>query len=123
MSGKNKHYILTLTAEQDFRKARQWSLLRWGKQLTKQYFSDLHESAEQIAQSYQSCTDKDYLTSTIGVGIHAVREHYIVYLPVEDKKIVIVALIRQSRDVPAILKANSYIIRRELKEIFDNNKH
>ncbi len=110
---------------------------RWGRDLTRQYFTDLHEAAECMAKEQRSSpSGKDYLTGETGLGIHAVREHYLVYVPigfgvlrrstdyipvvVSDKCIVIVALIRQSRDVPAILKANYYLIRRELNEIHDN---
>lgn len=116
-----KHYILTRTAEQDFREARQWSLSRWGKTLTTQYFSDLHDSAEYLSKNHHFLLEKENLTGVAGLGIHAVREHYMIYVAVDNKTVVIVALIRQSRDVPAILKANSYIINRELKEIIDKN--
>lgn len=67
--------------------------------------------------------EQEYLTGMIGLGIYAVREHYLIYVPFEDKKVIIVALIRQSRDVPAILQANGYIIRREFKEILSKTKH
>jgi low affinity Fe/Cu permease len=40
-----------------------------------------------------------------------------VYVPVATEHIVIVTFIRQSRDVPAILKKYDYLIRHELKEI------
>lgn len=123
MSEKHQYYILTSTAAEDFRNARRWSASRWGKELTKQYFNDLHEGAEKIAKNGLSLPENDYLTGTSDLGIYAVREHYMVYVPVEDIKIVIVALIRQSRDVPAILQANGYIIRRELKEILAKTKH
>lgn len=92
---------------------------RWGRDLTRQYFTDLHEAAERMAKEQKSLPGKDNLTGETGLGIHAVREHYLVYVPLSDKCIVIVALIRQSRDVPAILKANYYLIRRELKKIHD----
>jgi len=44
-----------------------------------------------------------------------------VYLPIAEGYIAVVALIRQSRDVPAIIKHNNYSMRRELKAIFANN--
>jgi plasmid stabilization system protein ParE len=115
--GDNKHYVLTATAERDFRQARQWSLSRWGAELTKKYFVSLHESAEYIAQNHHSLEDKEYLTGTTGLGIHAVKEHYLVYVPIREGYIGIVALIRQTRDIPAILKANNYLIRREISDI------
>ena len=122
MPGTGRHYILTETAERDFREARRWSLSRWGPELTKQYFADLHAGAEDTAENYQSLAQKDHLTGTSGLGIRAVREHYLVYVPIGDRSIVIVALIRQTRDVPAILKANSSVIRRQLVEIVDRLK-
>lgn len=114
---KKRHYTLTKTAEQDFRKAKRWSLSRWGKPLTRQYFKDLHQGAEYIAANHKSLRERDTLTGESGLGVHAVREHYIIYVPSDDKEIVIVALIRQTRDVPNILKANKFGIQRELKDI------
>ncbi len=112
-----KSYILTITAEEDFREAKQWSLSRWGRNQTKQYFFDLHNGAEYIAKNYQSLSSKESLAVNTGLGIYAVREHYMVYVPVREGFIVIVALIRQIRDVPAILQANNYLFQREFKDI------
>lgn len=119
MPERKRHYVLTATAEQDFREARRWSRSRWGLELTRQYFIDLHEGAEWIARNQQSLPVRDDLAGTSGLGVYPVREHYIVYVPIRKHRIVIVALIRQSRDAPAILAANGYLIRRQLKEIFD----
>ena len=117
MPGKGRRYLLTETAERDFREARRWSLARWGPELTRQYFADLHAGAQDTAKNYRTLARKDHLTVTSGLGIRAVREHYLVYVPIGKRNIVIVALIRQTRDVPAILKANSFVIRRQLDEI------
>lgn len=122
MPGTGRHYILTETAERDFREARRWSLSRWGPKLTKQYFADLHAAAVDTAKNYRSLARKDHLTGTSGLGIRAAREHYLVYVPIGTRIIVIVALIRQTRDVPSILKANSFVIRRQLEEIADRLK-
>jgi plasmid stabilization system protein ParE len=116
-AGKRKHYILTATAERDFREAKRWSLSRWGKELTQQYFADLHESAKRIAQSHSTTLQ---IADTRKLGIYPVREHYLVYVPIGKSTIVIVALIRQTRDVPAILKANGFQVQRQLKEIFES---
>jgi hypothetical protein len=70
-----------------------------------------------MAKNYRTLARKDHLTGTSGLGIHAAREHYLVYVPIGKRNIVIVALARQTRDVPAILKANSFVIRRQLDEI------
>lgn len=112
-------YILTKTAEADFREARDWSLKRWGKSITTQYFKDLHDGAENIAQHHFSLPGSYELSASTELLIWPIREHYVVYLPIKEKKIIIVALIRQTRDVPSILGENCFLIERELKEIKD----
>jgi hypothetical protein len=49
--------------------------------------------------------------------VYPVRERYIVYEPLAERFIAVVAVIRQGRDVPAILQKWSAPIRRELMEI------
>ena len=99
---KRRYYTLTATAEADLRAAKVWSRSRWGKNLTKKYFTDLHNAAKYIAQHHASLNEQECLTANTGLAIHPVREHYIVYVPIADDHIVIVAFIRQSRDVPAL---------------------
>ena len=117
MAGKRRRYILTETAEQDFREARGWSLSRWGRKLTKQYFTDLHECAERIARNSGRFAPMERVPNTAELSVYPIREHYLVYVPIREKRIAIVALIRQTRDVPAILNANGFVIRRQLKKI------
>lgn len=119
MPKRKRRYILTATAERDFREARRWSRSRWGTELTRQYFADLHEGAEWIARNHHSLPERVELTGTSGLGVHPVREHYVLYVPIGKHQIAIVAMIRQTRDVPAILTANGYLVRRQLREIFD----
>jgi plasmid stabilization system protein ParE len=114
---KKRSYVLTKTAESDFRSARNWSLKRWGKSITQQYFKDLHEGAESIVKSHFALAGSSNLTSSEELLVWPVSEHYIIYIPLQNQKIIIVALIRQSRDVPSILGGNRFIIERELKNI------
>ena len=117
---KQRRYILTETAERDFREARRWSLSRWGKALTKQYFSDLHGCAENLVQNPRQSVSVEQAGNFPELKICPVREHYLVYVPIKTDRIAIMALIRQTRDVPAILNANSFLIRGQLKEISEN---
>jgi len=114
---KNRHYILTCLAESDLREARLWSISRWGKELTRGNFNDLHEAAEFVATHRHTLNNKEDLTGDTGLCIHPVREHYLVYIPVGDQFTIIVAVIRQSRDVPRILGKVEFMIRREVMEI------
>lgn len=114
MSTWRKSYVLVKTAERDFREAKRWSLARWGAKQTKLYFQRLHDCAEYIAKHQRAISRRDDLTNDANLGAYPVGEHYIVYAPVDDSQIAIVALIRQTRDVPAILQSNSFRIRRAL---------
>jgi len=114
VSRRRKSYVLTKTAERDFREARRWSLARWDAKQTKLYFQRLHDSAEYIGKHQRAISRRDGLTDDENLGAYPVGEHYIVYAPLDDSQIAIVALIRQTRDVPAILQASSFRIRRAL---------
>lgn len=114
MSIRRKSYILTETAAGDFREARRWSVARWGKKRTRSYFQQLHDGADYIATHQRAIATRDDLLENADLGVYPVGEHYLVYVPMNDTQIVVVALIRQTRDVPAILKANNFQIRRQL---------
>jgi len=116
---KRGHYILTRSAENDLHEARLWSLRRWGKMLTQEYFSDLHRAAEYVAGNHQALKSRDDLTSDTGLSVYPVREHYLIYLPVAENQIVIVAVMRQSRDIPQILGKASFMIQREVADILN----
>lgn len=110
-------YVLTVRAEADLREARSWSRARWGSELTNRYFQDLHESAQYIAENHTSLRSRHELAGGTALCLYPVREHYIVYEPLTEKLIAIVAVIRQRRDIPAILRKWAAPIRRELTEI------
>jgi plasmid stabilization system protein ParE len=110
-------YLLTARAAADLREARAWSRARWGKELTNRYFDDLHEGAQYIAANHASFRDRHELAGGTALLLYPVREHYIAYEPLSSRLIAIVAVIRQSRDVPAILQKWAASIRREVIEI------
>jgi plasmid stabilization system protein ParE len=110
-------YVLTARAAADLREARAWSRGRWGKELTSRYFDDLHERAQFIAENQSALRGRQELSGGTSLLMYPVREHYIVYEPLAERFIAIVAVIRQGRDVPSILQKWSAPIRRELLEI------
>ncbi len=112
-----KSYLLTARAAADLREARAWSRARWGKDLTDGYFQDLHEGAQYIAENHASLRDRHELAGGTALLLYPVREHYIVYEPLAPRLIAIVAVIRQSRDIPAILQKWAAPIRQELIQI------
>jgi plasmid stabilization system protein ParE len=115
--GSRKSYVLTVRAEADLREARAWSRARWGKELTSRYFEDLHDGAQYIAENHASLRHRHDLAVGSALLLYPVREHYIVYEPLAERFIAIVAVFRQGRDIPAILQKWAAPIRRELIEI------
>ena len=114
---RRKSYLLTARAAADLREARAWSRARWGKELTDRYFEDLHEGAQYIAENHASLRDRHELAGGTALRLYPVREHYIVYEPLAPRVVAIVAVIRQSRDIPAILQKWAAPIRLELMEV------
>jgi len=114
---EQRHYVLTRLAEYDLHEARAWSLARWGSKLTRAYFEDLHQAAEYVATHHQALSCRDDLTGDTDLAVHPVREHYLIYIPIGDEQIIIVAVIRQSRDIPQILGNATFMIQREVSEI------
>lgn len=112
-----RRYFLTARAASDLREARAWSRARWGKELTNQYFDDLHKGAQFIAENQAALRERHDLAGGTTLLLYPVREHYIVYEPLDERHIVIVAVIRQGRDIPSILRKWAAPIRRELTDI------
>ncbi len=116
-SPSRKSYVLTVRAEADLREAQAWSRARWGRELTNRYFQDLHDGAEYIAKNHASLRQRHDLAGGSALCLYPLREHYIVYEPLAEQFVAIVAVIRQGRDLPAILQKWAAPIRRELTEI------
>ena len=114
---RRARYVLTARAAADLREARVWSLAKWGKELTGRYFDDLHEGAEFIAENQRALHRRQELSGGTSLLVYPVRQHYIVYEPLAERFIAVVAVIRQGRDIPAILQKWAVPIRRELIEI------
>jgi plasmid stabilization system protein ParE len=113
-------YLLTECAEADLTEARAWSLARWGKALTEAYFADLHAAALYVAAHHTHLATRDLLTQDIGLSVYPVREHYLAYVPITQTAIIIVAVIRQGRDLPGLLRQNSWRIARDVKALLQS---
>ena len=78
---------------------------------------DLHAGAQFIAENHSALRRRQELSGGTRLLVYPVRELYIVYEPLAERFIAVVAVIRQGRDIPAILQKWSVPIRRELIEI------
>lgn len=116
-----KRYLLTPSASRHLREARAWSMARWGDKLTRIYFSDLHDAANDLARNYARYRSRGELSGGTGLRLYLVREHFIVFEPLGEDKIIIVAVLRQSRDIPAVLRKYKHVIMRELSVLREND--
>ncbi len=104
-------------AKKHLREAKAWSKARWGDELTVQYFHDLHQGAQYLAEHHTHTAARPDLAGNSGLGVYPVREHYLIYEPIAERKVVIVAVLRQVRDIPALLSKYAYVFKRELDDI------
>lgn len=114
-------YILTPTAREHLRDAKLWSLSRWGQKLTTQYLHDLEKAAQFIAKNHSKLV-KPETSYNKGLGLYPVREHYLVFLPLSNNQVAIIDIIRQGRDIPALLSKYAITIQRELEIIRKKKK-
>ena len=90
---------------------------RWGPKLTQAYFIELDEAARRLAKDFCIYRSREELAGGRGLLLHPVREHYLVFEPLGKSQIIIVAVLRQSRDIPAILSKGQHLIGRELNAL------
>jgi plasmid stabilization system protein ParE len=102
------------------RAAKAWSTARWGEALTVQYFKDLDAGARHVAAHQSTTPVRTALSGDSGLGVYLVREHYLIYTPVSDQCIAIVAVLHRKRDVPTLLRKYAYLIHRELATLHPN---
>lgn len=111
-------YVLTPTARQHLRETKAWSLARWGQELTAQYFNELEKSAQFIAGNHAKLAQNIHARAgQPALGIYPAREHYIVFVALSPDRVAIVAVIRQGRDISALLNKYGLVIQRELEKI------
>ncbi len=113
----SKSYVLTLKAANDLWEARAWSRARWGNSLTRRYFEELHKGAQYVAENCHRLRARNELVGDAPLHVCPIREHYLVYEPLNSDVIAVVAVIRQGRDLPAILRKWAGSIRRELADV------
>lgn len=92
-------------------------MARWGEKRTRVYFAALHKAANDLAQNYTRYRKREELSGGTSLRLYPVREHFFVYEPLGDEKIVIVAVLRQGRDIPTILSKGKHVFMRELSAL------
>lgn len=108
-----RRYFLSSIAVSHLREHKRWSIARFGQAITKKYFEDLDKAFQYIADHYASLPARKELTGDSGLGIHPIREHFVIFLPLRDG-VHIVDVLRQSQDVPNIIRQSAAIFEREI---------
>lgn len=108
-----RRYFLSSIAATHLREHKRWSIARFGRETTKKYFEDLDKAFQYIADHYTSLPSRKELTGDSGLGIHPVREHFVIFLPLRDG-VHIVDVLRQTQDIPNIIRQSAAIFEREI---------
>jgi plasmid stabilization system protein ParE len=112
---KTKHYLLTQTAANDFRRAKAWSLKRWGKENTTSYFQHIENIANELGK--QTLLAKTDVLDVDNLSIWPIKEHYLVYIPLDNELIAIVGLFRQTQDLTSIIQNNSFAFKHQFAKL------
>lgn len=62
-------YVLTPTAKKHLREAKAWSKTRWRDTMTAEYFLDLHQDAQYLAEHHTYNDDRPDLAGNSGLGV------------------------------------------------------
>jgi len=108
-------YFLSPTAINQLRDHKKWSLAKFGRAVTKKYFQDIDKALQYIADNYKSFPIRPELTGESGLSIYPIREHYVIYVPMNNN-IHIAAVLRQTQDVPNIINEGAAIFQREIAQ-------
>ena len=114
---KSPKYTLTKGAEADLDEIYRRSLERFGRDQTNTFMTALKKAAEFAADNHGKVPPRSQLTGESGLSLYPVHNHFIAYRPVADHHIVIIALLRQSRDIPAFVLAEAKRFRKDFAEI------
>lgn len=118
----NRAYLLTAGAAGDIREIAQWSLQRWGKEQTLKYLGELHAGLEYIAANLaivKQHKSRDALSGGSGLMLYPINQHYAAFVPIAERSIAVAAIIRQGRDIAAILQKDRLMIDRDIQEIHE----
>jgi plasmid stabilization system protein ParE len=110
-----RNYFLSPTAIKHLRGHKRWSLEQFGYDTTKKYFQDMDKGFQYIADNYERFPSRSELTGDSGLSIYPVREHYVVFVPMNDG-IHIADVLGQAQDIPNILRENAAIFQHELAQ-------
>lgn len=114
---KSPKYTLTKGAEADLDDIYRKSVELFGHAQTNKFLIELERAAEFAADNIGKIQTRAHLTGDSGLSLYPVNNHFIAYRPVADNHIVIIALFRQSRDIPSFVMAEAEKFKADFAEI------
>jgi len=114
---RSSSYTLTRSAESDLDDLYLRSLERYGRDQTNLFIADLKKAAEFAVAHHGKIPTRSHLTGDSGLSLYPVNGLYIAYRPVADDHIVIIAILNQSRDIPAFVIAEANKFQEDFLEI------
>jgi len=115
-------YTLTEGARIDSDEIYAKSIKDFGIEQTKKYMAEFDKAAGFVAENHKRVPNRSHLTGETGLSLYPVNNHYLAYYPIADDHIVIVAVIKQVRDLPSRLNQHAERIAQQLSQAMDNIK-
>lgn len=114
---KSSRYTLTKSAEADLDEIYARSLAQFGRAQTNLFMADFKRAAEFAADHIGKLPTRTHLVGESGLSLYPVNNHYLAYRPVGNNHIVIIAIFRQARDIPALITAEAEKFQKDFLEI------
>jgi plasmid stabilization system protein ParE len=113
---KKPKYLFTCAGKEAWEYAKRYSKRQFPNE-TRQYFSDVIDVIEKLADSPHSYAYRDDLAAGTGLKIYGARKHYLIFDILPDGRIAIVGFEKKERDILGILSKQSSTIREELSRL------
>ena len=124
MTGRHTpKYLFTPAGRASWEYAKRYSKRQYSVEQTRQYFSDVMDIIEKLADDPRRFAYRDDLAANTGLKIYGARRHYLIFAILPDNRIAIVAFEKKERDILSILSKRSAEIRRELSHATPSPGH
>ncbi len=93
--------ILSVEAENDLEEIYDYSVDRFGLKVADEYFSQMVEGFDRIAQFPESAIVRNELTADLRSKVYG---SHVIFFKVQPEQILIIRILHQSRDMPGFFE-------------------
>ncbi|GEM_PF-3241557 len=110
------YYTLTSIAEEDLIEIIRFSVVEFGKQQTLKHLQAIHEVSEYVGRNHKILRSRSEFAVDCSILIYPVEKYYMLCHAVSEEHILVLGYLANERDIPNIIKRNSYAINQEISK-------